>query len=103
VVVIRVPFAPFFPRKGTSLNAPYAVGFLHPIESLMLPVLHLDPVLRPASLIRPIAMSRDKALESELASLAKQIRPNLSLLKGAEENPLKPASEQPGKIGFPHR
>jgi hypothetical protein len=47
------------------------MGFLHPSESLMLSILHLDPILRPAGLIRPIAMLRDKALESELADFAK--------------------------------
>ena len=48
-------------------------------------------------------MFRDKAFEAKLADLAKQIRPNLSLLKGAEENPLRPARQEPFEVGFPHR
>jgi len=39
------------------------VRFLHPIEGLMLPVLHLDPVLRPTGLIGPVAMLRNQTLE----------------------------------------
>jgi hypothetical protein len=39
-----------------------AMRFLHPIESLMLPVLDFNPVLRPAGLIGPIAMLRDDPL-----------------------------------------
>jgi hypothetical protein len=45
------------------------VSFLHPIEGLMLSVLHLDPVRRPTSLIGPIAMLRDKTFEPELKCL----------------------------------
>jgi hypothetical protein len=79
------------------------VGFLHPIEGLMLSVLHLDPVLRLAGLIGPVAMFRDKALKPELAGFAKQVRADLSLLKRADENPLRPACQEPFEVGFPHR
>ena len=59
---------------------------------MVLPVLDLDPVLGPSSLIWPVAMLRDKALKPELAGFAKQVGSDLSLLKGAEENPLRPAA-----------
>jgi len=71
------------------------VGFLHPIECVVLPVLHLDPVRRPASLIGSVAVFRDKALQPKLASLAEQVRPDLSLQKGAEENSFRPAGQEP--------
>jgi hypothetical protein len=45
--------------------AAFSGGFLHPIESVMLPVLDLDPVLGPAALVRPLAMLRNQALEGE--------------------------------------
>src|SRR6516165_8492944 len=48
-------------------------------------------------------MFRDKTLQPKLAGLAKQVRPDLSLLKGAEENPLRPARQEPFEVGFPHR
>jgi hypothetical protein len=91
-------------RELVARHSP--VGFLHPIEGLMLSVLHLDLVLRPSCLIGAVAMLRDKALEAELASLAKQVRPDLSLLKGVLENPLRSASEQPSnkaEVGADHR
>ena len=57
------------------------LSFLDSIESVMLPVLDLDPVLRPVALIGPIAMFRDQALQPELASLAEKVRSYLPLLK----------------------
>ena len=48
-------------------------------------------------------MFRHQTLQAKLASLPKQIRPDLSLLKGTEEDPLRPAGEEPGKIGLAHR
>ena len=48
-------------------------------------------------------MFRNQALKAELASLSKQVRSNLSLLKGIEENPLRPACQEPSKIGLAHR
>ena len=40
-----------------------SVSFLHAIESVVLPVLDLDPVLRPTGLIGPVAMLRDETLQ----------------------------------------
>src|SRR5262252_4404908 len=48
-------------------------------------------------------MLRDKTLQAKLAGLPEQVRPDLSLLKGAEENPLRPACQEPFEVGFPHR
>ena len=48
-----------------------SVSFLHPIECVVLSVLHLDPVLRPAALIGSVAMFRDKALKPELAGVCR--------------------------------
>jgi len=72
-----------FDRRLERSAGPAAVSFLHTIESLVLPVLDLDPVLRPPGLIGPVAMLRDEALQPELASLAKQVRPDLALFEGA--------------------
>ena len=69
-----------------------AVSFLHPIEGVVLPVLDLDPVLRPAGLIGPIAMLRDQTFEAKLAGLAKQVRSYLALFEGIDEDPLRPAA-----------
>ena len=48
-------------------------------------------------------MFRDEALKPKLASLAEQVRSDLSLLKGTEENPFGPACQKPFEVGFPHR
>src|SRR6516164_8363068 len=57
----------------------------------------------PAALIGPVAMLRHQPLQPKLAGLAKQVRPDLALLKRAQEDPIGPADEQPGEIGFAHR
>jgi hypothetical protein len=45
-------------------------------------------------------MLRNQALDAKLAGLSKEVRSDLALLKGTEENPLQPAGEEPGKIGL---
>ena len=66
--------------------------FLHPIESLVLPVLHFDPVLAATAAIGPIAMFRNQSLEAELAGFAEEIWSDFSLLKGIDEDPLRPTA-----------
>jgi hypothetical protein len=48
-------------------------------------------------------MLRNQALESKPASLAETVWSDLTLLKGAQEDSLQPAGEQPRKIGLAHR
>ena len=64
----------------------------HAAHRRMLPVLHLDPVLRPAPLIGTVAALRDRALQPELARLAEKVRSYLALLKGIDEYSLRPAA-----------
>ena len=59
----------------------------HAAHRRMLPVLHLDPVLRPAPLIGTVAALRDRALQPELARLAEKVRSYLALLKWIYEYP----------------
>lgn len=63
----------------------------------MVPVLHLDPVLGPAALVRPIAMLRNK-----FAGLPKKIRPDLALLELADEDAVRPASQEALQIHLAH-
>jgi len=63
----------------------------------MLRVFHLEPVRRCASAIGAIAVLRHQALESELARLAKQIRADLALLKGRDEDAIRAARQQEGE------
>src|SRR6516225_3642559 len=46
-------------------------------------------------------MFRDQPLQPELASLAEKIRSYLALLKGIDEDSLRSADEEPGKISLP--
>jgi hypothetical protein len=39
----------------------------HPAKRWMLPVLHLDPAIKPAAAVRAIAVFRNQALQSPLA------------------------------------
>ena len=57
------------------LESSAAVGFLHPSESIVLPVLEVDPVLRPTSLIR---LLRHEALKTHLAGRAGEITADLA-------------------------
>ena len=63
-------------------------------------VLHLDPVRRGADAIGAVAMFRNQALEPELAGLAEQIRADIALLEGGDEDPIGAPCQQPGEIGF---
>jgi len=45
-------------------------------------------------------MFGNQPLEPELASLAEQIRADFALLEGCEEDPVWPACEQSGQVGF---
>jgi hypothetical protein len=45
-------------------------------------------------------MFGNQPLESELASLAEQIRADFALLEGCEEDPVWPPGQQPGEVGF---
>ena len=70
------------------------MSFLHTIKCIVLPVFDLNPMLRPTGLIGPVAMLGDETLQPELAGLAGQVRPDLALLKGIDEDPLRSAGEQ---------
>jgi len=68
----------------------------------MLAVLDLDPVLRSTGTIGPITPLRNQTLKPELARLAKQGRPDFSLLEIAHEDAIRPARQQAGEIGLAH-
>jgi len=70
------------------LESSAAVGFLHPSESIVLPVLEVDPVLRPTSLIR---LLRHEALKTHLAGRAGEITADLAALERVDEDALGPA------------
>jgi len=69
----------------------------------MLPVLHLDPVLGAASLIRAIPTLRYQPLKAHLARGPKQIRSDLATLERIDEDALGPTRQQPFKVGLAHR
>jgi hypothetical protein len=60
----------------------------------MLPVLDLDPMLRPTSLIKPIAMPAHQALQAHLARGDEQVRPDFPLFEIASEDPIRRASSR---------
>jgi hypothetical protein len=76
------------------------VSFLHAIESVMLPVFDLDPVLRPASLIRPVAVFGDDPLQPHVAGRAEKVEPDLATLEWVDEDALGPACQQPFEVGL---
>jgi hypothetical protein len=57
----------------------------------MLRIFHLYPVRRSAGAIGAIAMLRYQTLESELSSLAEQVRSDLALFKRRDEDTVGPA------------
>ena len=69
----------------------------------MRPVLHLDPMFRPASLIRPIPPLRHQTLQSHPAGGAKQVRPDLALLERCHEDAVWPSRQQAVEVGLAHR
>ena len=66
----------------------------------MLPVLHLDPILRPAALIGPVAALAHQPLKPHVAGGAKQVRPDLALLERSDEDAVWPAHQQAGEVGL---
>jgi hypothetical protein len=53
----------------------------------MLPVLNLDPILRHAALIWPVAALRDESFEPHVAGGAEEIRPDLACSKSLKKMP----------------
>jgi len=53
----------------------------------MLPVLHLDPVLRSPATVRPIGAFRNQALEPHVAGRAEEIGSDLGVFEVGEEMP----------------
>jgi hypothetical protein len=51
----------------------------------MLPVLHLDPVLWPAGLIRPVTVIGDKTFQPKLAGFEEQVRSDLAAFERVDE------------------
>src|SRR5258707_538079 len=66
----------------------------------MTSVLDLDPVRRATGTVAALAPFGDQALQPELAGLPEQVRPNLTLLKVADKNPLRPPRQQPRQVGL---
>ena len=66
----------------------------HPIHRRMLPVLRLDPELRPAALVGPVAMFRDEALQPHVACSTEEVQPDLALFERIDEQALRPARQQ---------
>src|SRR6266550_1046796 len=64
----------------------------------MLSVFHLDPIRRPAGPVWSISALGNQALQTKLARLAKQVRPDLAALEVADENPFRPPRQQPRQI-----
>ena len=76
----------------------------HPAHRRMLPVLHLEPMLRPAALIWPVATLRHESLQPHAAGGARQVRPDLALLERRDKDAVRPARQQAGEIGLsPHQ
>jgi hypothetical protein len=65
----------------------------------MTPVLHLYPIGRPAGAVGPVAALGNRAFQSELAGLPKQVRADLALFELGDENPLWPAGQQSRQAG----
>ena len=66
-------------------------------------VLDLDPVRRPAGAIWPVPTLRDQPFKPHVAGGAEQVRADLALLEGCDENPIGAARQQPREVGLAHR
>jgi hypothetical protein len=66
-------------------------------------VLHLYPVLRPTSLIRPVPALTHQTFEPHVAGGNKQIWPDLALFKVAQKDAIRVACQQSGKISLAQR
>jgi len=62
----------------------------------------LYEMLRPAALVGSIAMLRNQSLKPEFAGFAEQVGADFALFEIAHEDAIRPASQQPGQIGFAH-
>ena len=69
----------------------------------MRPVLHLDPVLRPASLIGTVAALRYQTLKTHVAGGAKQVGNDLALFRGRDKDAVRSTRQQAGEVGLAHR
>jgi len=66
-------------------------------------VLDLDPVLRSAGAIGPVAALGHDPLEPELAGLAEEVASDLAAFEVRGENAIRPMFQKPGQICLAHR
>jgi len=66
----------------------------------MHPVLDLHPVLRPASLIGPVPALRHQPFKTHVAGGTKQIGADLALFERCNEDAIRSACQQTGKVGL---
>jgi hypothetical protein len=64
------------------------------------PVLHLDPILRPAASVRSVTSLRDQALESHTTYGPEQVRPDCAALELADKDTVGAATPQPVELGL---
>src|SRR6266849_1994382 len=64
----------------------------------MLPVLHFDPVRRPAGAIGTIPALGNHALWAELAGMAEQVRAYLALFEAGDKDAFRPSRQQPRQV-----
>jgi hypothetical protein len=84
--------------------APRSVAIpVRQIHRRMLPVLHLHPVLRPASLIGAVTTLRHQTFKAHAAGSTEEIRTNFTTLEWVDEDAFRPSRQQPFKIGLAHR
>jgi hypothetical protein len=96
---LRSPRVAILRAESTSF-APRWFRLHHPLHRRVLPVLHLDPMLRPAASIGPVAMLRHQTFEPHVARCAKEIRADLAALERADEDALGPARQQAFEVGL---
>src|SRR5260221_8638917 len=68
----------------------------------VLSVLHLDPVVAPASAVGALAVLTDQTLEPHPAGRIEQVRPDLALLEGCDEDALCPPAQELRQVCLAH-
>src|SRR5690349_3211040 len=89
--------------NGTMRGGGLSERLHHPRHGWMGAVLHLKPVLRPATAIRPVTALADKPLQPQTTCSLEEIRPDLAALEGVDEDALRPARQQALQVGLAHR
>ena len=95
VDVAQCPSKPNSPAPPNPFWVRSPLRLPHPLKCMVVPVLHLDPMRRPPSPIRPVRPFRHQSVKAHVAGSAEEVGPYRASLERVHEDAVRPAAQKP--------